>query len=254
MSRRKQDYPVVFTKQQLSAMPTVRPVFWWLLGGAVVLYLVRTTGSGDVLAPTEQKAKELAESLPEGTFMNALPTVGKQYATVIERAARGSAMSPYLLGAIMEKESYYGEALRPKGPGGTSADGSDRGLMQINKVAHPDFTKWADPYESVKYAAGVINSNLKFFASKPKTPTVTVKAGGYANSRGVPAGVYADPRPLSGDFLLRAAISAYNTGAGNVLQAVAGGRDTDITTTGGDYAAGVLQRMNRLMSAAQKAA
>lgn len=254
MSRRRAEYPVVFTKQQLSAMPTVRPVFWVLLGGAIVLYLVKTMGSGDVSSPAEEKAKELAESLPEGTFIEALPNVGKQYAAVIERASKDSGISPYLIAAIMEKESYYGEGLRPKGPSGTNADGSDRGLMQINKVAHPYFTAWADPYESMKYGAKVIKDAKTYFASKPKTPTVTVKAGGYANSRGVPAGIYADPRPLSGDFLLRAAISAYNTGAGNVIQAVAAGRDTDITTTGGDYAAGVLQRMNRLMAAAQKAA
>lgn len=232
----------------------VRPIFWWLLGGAVVFYLVKTSGTGDTSTPTEEAAKELEKALPPGRFIDALPDAGKQYADVIEKAAAATGVSPFLIAAIMERESNYGLALRPKGPRGLSADGSDRGLMQINKVAHPEFTKWADPLEAAKYGAKVIKDSKTFFASKPKTPTVTVKKGSYANSRGVPAGVYADPRPLSGDFLLRAAISAYNTGAGNVLQAVAAGQDTDITTTGSDYAANVLQRMNRLIANAAPAA
>ena len=121
--------------------------------------------------------------------------------------------------------------------------------MQINKKAHPDFKDWDDPYEAVKYAVDVIRQNKKFLASKPKTPTITVPAG-----KKIPAGVYLDPRPLSGDFLLRAAISAYNTGVGNVLQAVAAGADPDTTTADGAYASGVLRRMDRIISAASKTA
>lgn len=254
MSRRKQDYPIAFTKQQLAAAPAVRPVFWWLLGGAVILYLYLTREGGDVETPAETRAKQIEEKVTPVSFAQSLPTAGRKYAAVIEKAAKDAGGSPFLMAAIMEQESNYGEALRPKGPSGVSADGQDRGLMQINKVAHPDFADWDDPYEAIKYAVDIIKRNKSYLASKPKTPLVTVKSGGYANSRGVPAGTHPDPRPLSGDFLLRAAISAYNTGLGNVLQSVAAGMDPDTTTADGAYASGVLRRMDRIISAAAKSA
>jgi len=232
----------------------VRPIYWWLLGGAVILYVYKTSGEGPIDTPAEERAKEIEKTVTSLSFADALPKQGQQYAAVIEKAAKDADGSPFLMAAIMEQESNYGLALTPRGPGGTSRDGQDRGLMQINKKAHPDFKDWDDPYEAVKYAVGVIRQNKKFLASKPKTPTVSVKAGGYAAGRGVPAGVYLDPRPLSGDFLLRAAISAYNTGVGNVLQAVAAGADPDTTTADGAYASGVLRRMDRIISAASKTA
>ena len=60
MSRRKHEYPVVFTKQQLSAPFGARPVFWWLLGGAALAFLAFRRK--DVAAVTEAAVEKAIES------------------------------------------------------------------------------------------------------------------------------------------------------------------------------------------------
>ena len=72
MSRRrtKQTYPVVFSREQLSAMPTVRPIFWWLLGGAGLLLLMsrRTAveqAAEKVVETAIAEGKELIQTLTD---------------------------------------------------------------------------------------------------------------------------------------------------------------------------------------------
>jgi hypothetical protein len=116
---------------------------------------------------------------------------------------------------------------------------------------------WQIPYENIKKGIEGLKWQIGYFSRTPKTPTVTVKEGSSVNKLGVPAGIYNDPRPLSGDALLTAAIAAYNTGQVNVLQALAAGRPPDLTTArtkkGGSlvsYAASILSRVSDLTARA----
>ncbi len=77
--------------------------------------------------------------------------------------------------------------------------------------------------------------------------TVTLSAS-QASKRGVAAGQYPDPRPLTGELLGRAVIAAYNTGEGNVLMSVACGKDPDVTTTRANYASAALSMLDSIAS------
>jgi hypothetical protein len=242
---------------------------WVLAGGAALLWVVYARFSSrkkdltsDVVATQAISGQVIdpittviLDQYAREAFKRALPKAGQQYADVMARIATESGASPFILAAIMERETGYGAAGVCKGKGpyclGTAAD--DFGLMQINKSAHPDFFKkfdsngtpyWAIPVESVRYGAKVLMDNRRFFASGGgETYTVSAKN---AARFGVVPGKYPDPRPLSGAELWQAAVAAYNTGAGNVIQALAAGRSADATTTGKDYGADTLRRATRI--------
>jgi hypothetical protein len=240
----------------------VRPVYWWALGGAVALFLILRRK--DVAAAAQAGIAKVGDAV----FRFALPDAGKPYADDMLAVAKEEDVSPLLIAAFMEQESGYGKGLSPRGPEGTGDAGHGRGLMQIDDRSHQAFISktdssgrplWTIPYHNIKYGVGVLKQGLKFFAKKPKAgATVTVKAGSYAASRGVTPGVYPDPRPLVGSDLLFAAIAGYNTGGGNVLQALAAGFPADQTTTTRrlkdgsvvSYASSVMLRLNDLTSRA----
>jgi hypothetical protein len=245
---------------KLKSVP--KPV-WFALGigvvGLVVFSKRKTIGAA---------ASSAAAAVSDAAFRFALPEAGKQYADDMLRVAKEKDVSPWLIAAFMEQESGYGVGLRPPGPAGVGDAGHGRGLMQIDDRSHAAFLAktdssgrplWTIPYENIKYGVGVLLSSIAFFKQKPRSPTVTVKPGSFANQQGVPAGTYPDPRPLEGDALLMAAVAGYNTGMGNALQAVAAGMPADQTTTKRrladgtlvGYATSVLSRLNALAAKAQ---
>jgi hypothetical protein len=238
----------------------VRPVYWWALGGAAVLFLILRRK--DVTAAATKAVAVVGDAV----FRLALPSAGQPYADDILAVAKETDTPALLIAAFMEQESNYGKALSPPGPAGTGDAGHGRGLMQIDDRGHPDFLAktdssgrplWTIPIENIRYGVKVLKDNLKFFGKTPKKgATVTVKSGDYANKMGVPAGVYPDPRPLTGDALLFASIAGYNTGPGNALKAVAAGLPADKTTSTRklrdgsvvSYASSVLLRLSDLTS------
>jgi hypothetical protein len=85
---------------------------------------------------------------------------------------------PYLVAAIGDRESNWGEALEPRGPQGTGDGGHGRGLMQIDDRAFPKWCaaylsdgtlQWQDPVENVRQACRVIREAWLRFLSWPAT-------------------------------------------------------------------------------------
>jgi hypothetical protein len=193
-------------------------------------------------------AKLLGKPLPdlEATFPTTFPrnhpdllrqlAEAEKYQTEIEAATGDLGFPACLIGGIGCRESAWGLALKPRGPGGTGdffkrrfptahrtaalppdKQGFGRGLMQIDFDAH-EFARtgeWQDPAQNIRYGCQVLADNRQFFQRKSD---------------------------LKGRELLRAALSAYNCGPGNTLKALRDGRDLDFYTTGRDYSKDVLNR------------
>ena len=215
-------------------------------GGALYLAIKGKKGAVDLAERIIAEGRDLA-------FQWSLPSQAQPYSEVILSASRLKGVDPFLIAAIGYKESLWGQALTPPGPGGTGdftprnwtptpmppdGLGWGRGLMQLDYHWYRDqFAKglnWADPFQNVVAGAERYLEAVTYFSSMPKTPGVTLSAYA-AERRGVPPGVYPDPRPLAGSLLNRAAIAAYNTGISNVLMSLAAGVDPDVTTAGAPY-------------------
>lgn len=139
--------------------------------------------------------------------------------------------------------------------GGMPGDGGGwgRGLMQIDFAVHNEWVitgAWKDPRKSFDYAAKLLASFRKYF-STPAAGTL-IKVDEWRITQGIPkygirawATLYpwvshadrlrADPRPLAGVDLDRAALAAYNAGPSGVLQALAYGVPAEACTSGQDY-------------------
>lgn len=215
-------------------------------------------------------------------FDTAIDPLVQPYAAQMRAAGDQYGASPWLLAGIMMRESNGGSALTPPGPGGVG-DKSPRwpagspnlkgalpskyavyadpntgfppglvgwglGLMQLDFGAMHSFVTsndWTDPQTNINGAAQVLSSNLVYFARVPLPTPVSIESWrGWDAKYGV-SGMYADPRPLTGDLLIRAAVAAYNAGTGGVLEAVAAGLDPDVPTTGGDYSSWVMQHIQQ---------
>jgi hypothetical protein len=186
----------------------------------------------------------------EWLFRQVLPAPASSYADVILRVAREEGLDPFLLYAIGARESGWGIYLTPPNPSGKGDGGRGHGIMQIDSGSFGPWlasNPWWDPYVNVKKGAQVWKAKRDFLAGQSQvrgltTPGYVHLGATAASRRGVAPGAYRDPRPLSGDALIRAATAAYNTGEGNVLASVAVGLPPDATTTGRDYAADVTSR------------
>ena len=129
---------------------------------------------------------------------------------LVERAGREHHVSPALLLAIIDRETGDPHRIGFGGRNPAVSNGSDFGLMQINRAAHPDFFAhhdWRDPAANIDYGAGVIAADLRHY---------------------------------DGDVTRAAA--AYNAGPGNVDRALAAGHSADSVTAGGDYGSDVARR------------
>jgi hypothetical protein len=160
----------------------------------------------------------------------------KKYQRVIEQAAAKYDIPAALIAGIGSRESHWGLALNPLGPAGTGDRiarraptqfrtgplppdncGFGRGLMQIDFDAH-DFARtgtWQNPESNISYGVAVLCDARSLLRRKTT---------------------------LGGIALLRAAIAAYNCGAGNVLTAIRNGYDVDFFTAGRDYSRDTLSR------------
>lgn len=159
----------------------------------------------------------------------------RKYKAPIAAAAAHHGFAQALICGIGSRESAWGLALKPVGPGGCGdffkrsfptplrrgplpGDGGyGRGLMQIDFDAH-EFArtgKWQDPVENIRYGSGVLADCRAFFQRRSN---------------------------LTGVALLRAALAAYNCGPGNVLRALNSGLDVDYFTAHRNYSAETLNR------------
>jgi hypothetical protein len=159
-----------------------------------------------------------------------------KYKAFIDEGAKGAGVQASLIAGIGSRESHWGLALKPPGPAGTgdaaarrprppfrpgslppSGGGFGRGLMQIDFDAF-EFARsetWKDPRSNILFGCQVLANNISLIQKRTS---------------------------LDGQELLRAAVAAYNCGAGNVLTAIRDGRDVDFFTAGRDYSKDVLNR------------
>ncbi len=160
----------------------------------------------------------------------------KKYQTYIEQAAGKYDVPTSLIAGIGSRESHWGLALSPLGPAGTGdlvgrraptqfrdgplppdGGGFGRGLMQIDFDAHA-FARtgnWQDPESNIDYGVSVLCDARTWIRRKTN---------------------------LAGAALWRAAVAAYNCGAGNVLTAIRNGQDVDFFTAGRNYSKDTLDR------------
>ncbi len=159
-----------------------------------------------------------------------------KYKNLIDQAATKYDFQPALIAGMGSRESHWGLALQPLGPAGTGDragrrsptrfrtgpfppdnGGFGRGLMQIDFDAH-DFARtgnWQDPEKNIFYGAGVLSDARSLIQRKTN---------------------------FNGTTLLRAALAAYNCGAGNALNAIRDSRDIDFYTAGRDYSKDTVNR------------
>jgi hypothetical protein len=254
-------------------LPT--PKKFLLVGGvvAVVVLLTKRKQVGRVASRAAEKVATAVAS-SDTAFKLALPAAGRQYADDILRVAKEEKVSPFLVAAFIEQESGYGTGLSTGDHRGTGDKGHGHGLAQIDDRSFgagsptPWLTKkdangtplWQIPYENMKFGMQLLKQQLAFFAKPNKSGKVEVPAKAAVVRKGAgKAGVYKDPRPLSGNALMVAAIAAYNTGAGNVLWNLAVGQPAEFTTAktkvGGSligYATNILNRVANLSTKAQQ--
>ena len=143
-----------------------------------------------------------------------LPKYIEPYWDAINVCAKYYGLDPFIIAGIGDRETRWGThpACKPKGPECTGDNGHGRGLMQIDDRFHSEWIKtgaWKDPRQNINYACNLLKANLASL----------------------------------GD--LRAAVAAYNCGAGNVGKALRRGLDVDAYTTGKDYSADVLKRAEK---------
>ncbi len=159
-----------------------------------------------------------------------------QYKDTVAGAVAQPGLQPALIGGLASRESRWGLALSPRGPGGTgdkvprapkpplrpgslpSDGGFGRGLMQIDfdafDFAHGD--QWKDPGKNIQFGCQVLADYRRFIQSKTH---------------------------LEGRALLQAAVASYNCGPGRVLTALQKQIDVDFYTAGRNYSRDVLNRM-----------
>lgn len=99
-----------------------------------------------------------------------LPARVGRWANLFIAAELCFGVDPYVLAAIIDRESLGGDALTPKGPSGTGDKGHGRGLGQIDDRHHHYFVNanfddgrplWKHPVFNVLYAAWLLDRNLK---------------------------------------------------------------------------------------------
>jgi hypothetical protein len=184
------------------------------------------TAVTDLVSDVEQNAftAALLAGTPNGraaAYADEMWQVGLEEPTV----------SPFMLAAIMERESGSGVYLSPTGPTGTGDGGHGRGLMQLDdrslggtyQGAVIGDGRWQDPYWSFKTAA--------VDHIEPDT-------------------AYFQGQGLSGTDLIKAVLASYNAGTGAVMKAINAGKDPDSVTTGANYGGAVLATLTKLISLA----
>ncbi|HLK04847.1 MAG TPA: peptidoglycan-binding protein [Candidatus Acidoferrum sp.] len=187
--------------------------------------------------PAPDPATSIWTTIPSNdAAMTAQLAKATDFKDFIQAGAAQNGFQTTVIAGIGSRESNWGLALKPVGPGGTGdfgkrrfptqfrqgalpADGGGfgRGLMQIDFDAQ-EFARtgnWQDPKQNILNGCQILASARDVLQRKTN---------------------------LSGADLLRAAIAAYNCGAGNVLQAIQGGHDVDFFTTGRNYSSDVLNR------------
>jgi membrane-bound lytic murein transglycosylase MltF len=162
---------------------------------------------------------------PLSKLQSVLPTVGVPFVQFFIQYGQEFSFPAELIAGICWQESHFGEALSPKGAGGTgdwspgATIGHGRGLMQIDDRWHADWIDqlgsagsplWTDPASNIRYGTNLLST-------------------------------YRLELQNDGVLDIRAQVAAYNSGVGGVLKALKAGENADYSTTGRNYAQSVLE-------------
>lgn len=138
-------------------------------------------------------------------------------------------LCPYLLAAVVDRESRGGFALKPTGPAGTGDGGHGRGLGQIDDRFHVSFVTctdgggkalWKQPAFNILYAAHLLRTNIDALLD------VSLALSAYN----------------AGVARVRAASDLVPVGPDDATTLELRRKAADLKTTGGNYAADVLRR------------
>lgn len=177
-----------------------------LVGGGLLLWFYRDSVVGAGLS-TLYSLGSIVGYYPDPTAR------ASAYLPQIQAASSATGVPESIIAAIGDRESLWGAALSPKGPGGTGDNGNGLGLMQLDQRYNP-ISNWADPNANVLKGAQIYASYYSQLQAAGVDPAI----------------------------LTRAAAAAYNGGVQGVLNAIQSGADPDAATTGGDYGTDVVSR------------
>src|SRR3990170_7025042 len=99
-----------------------------LLGLGILFFMKRREISDLASAALDSANDEL--------FRLSLPSSAQPYASIIKRVSSETGMDPFILAAIGERESRWGNALHPRGPAGTGDNG--RSEEHTSELQSPD--------------------------------------------------------------------------------------------------------------------
>lgn len=143
----------------------------------------------------------------------------KRYESVVKKVASKYGIPPSVIAGLGSRESHWGLALTPPGPGGTGDHGHGRGLLQIDDRWHVPFVqsgKWANGSDNIIYGGAVLKNCMNYF----------VKKGNWKMSF----------------QLIKAGVAGYNCGPRRAFDGYKIGYGVDYYTTGRDYSKDVLER------------
>lgn len=111
-----------------------------------------------------------------------LPYRAWRWRNEVQDVANQTGLDPYLIWAIMDRESLCGDALFPKGsPQGVGDGGHGRGLMQIDDRYHSDFCSdiklWGDAYQNILYGATLLQTYIRTFKGDRAKGIASYNAG-----------------------------------------------------------------------------
>lgn len=143
----------------------------------------------------------------------------RKYEDTVNKVAAKYNIPPSILAGLGSRESHWGLALTPPGPGGTGDGGHGRGLLQIDDRWHVPFIesgKWADGRENIIYGGAVLKTCMDYF----------VKQAGWEMSFN----------------LIKAGVAGYNCGPRRAWDGYRLGYGVDYYTTGRDYSSNIIER------------
>jgi len=107
----------------------------------------------------------------------------QQWRVEVNTAAEKYQLAPELIGAVMDRESLWGMALKPRGPKGKGDAGHGHGLMQIDDRSFPDFCrdpeKWQDPLLNILFGAELLQKHMLRFSDDVACACAAYNAGAY---------------------------------------------------------------------------
>lgn len=251
------------------------PKVWWWVGGAAVAVGVTGLFSWIFRAQLRSAGAAVWDEAKILAFKAAVGATSPRavlYADAALKVGSEETMNPFVLIALMERESGSGAYLLPKGPTGTGDFIARRTQSNGTRVAtDADFKSgWyrpkdssGTPYPDPLYiptdgrgwgfglmqldrnggSAGSLHAQI-LADGRWADPYWSMKSAVLDHLR--PDITYFVSQGLTGDDILRAALVAYNHGRANVMAYIKAGRNPDELTTGKNYSADVLARIAKL--------